>query len=421
MAIETDKLTALLVKTLASPGAAARKHFDGGGLYLDVRANSSRYWRMAYRFAGRERLLSFGVYPEVTLAEARRRRDQARALLRVGTDPAAAKAEQNSSARRIAEAAFPRVAAAWLESKRKGWAEETYRKAEYVLNTYLIPSLRRHSIATLKSKDAILALQNIPPAVARKARQYLGGIAVFAIQDELRDDGRLLIMKGAISRQDRGHIPAATTPASLRAVAMAIDKYEVPVTRYALTLTMLTAQRPGLVAAAEWSEFDLDAAEWSIPGSKMKMRKAHIVPLPTQAVELLQTMHVWTSGKRYVFPPLARQKTEHLHRDTLSKALRDMGFKGKHATHGFRTAFRTIARERLGIDVDVLEAQLAHAKKGEVQQAYDRTEFTDDRRRLMQVWADYLDSLRVNNIIDSLSARRADMQSQRVATSNLRR
>lgn len=132
----------------------------------------------------------------------------------------------------------------------------------------------------------------------------------------------------------------------------------------------------------------------------MKMRKAHIVPLPDQAIELLRTMQVWTQGRRYVFPALARQKTEHLHRDTLSKALREMGFKGKHATHGFRTALRTIARERLGIDSDVLEAQLAHAKRGDVQQAYDRTVFTDERRRVMQEWADYLDKLRANTSIE---------------------
>jgi integrase len=400
MGIETDKLTTLGVRQLAAEGAPARKHFDGGGLFLDVRANGSRYWRMAYRFAGRERLLALGVYPEVSLSEARRRRNDARSLLRNGTDPLAAKTERKTEDRRIAEAAFPKIATTWLATKKGSWAEATYRKADYVTNTYLIPGLRRQSIATLKTKDAVATLQGIPPSLARKARQYLTAIVTYAIQQELRDDGRLLSLRGTLPRHEKGHIPAATDPLTLRSVIKAVDSYAIPVTRAALTLTMLTAQRPGLVAAAEWSEFDLNAGEWSIPAHKMKMRKAHIVPLPDQAIGLIRTMQVWTQGRRYVFPALARQKTEHLHRDTLSKALREMGFKGKHATHGFRTALRTIARERLGIDSDVLEAQLAHAKRGDVQQAYDRTVFTDERRRVMQEWADYLDKLRVHTSIE---------------------
>jgi integrase len=404
MAVETDKLTALTIKSLAAEGAPAKKHFDGGGLYLDVRANGSRYWRLAYRFAGREKLMALGVYPEVSLAEARRRRDEARILLRNGTDPLAVKEERRVTDRRVADAAFPKVAAAWLEFKKKGWAEATYSKANYVLDAYLIPALRRESIATLKTKDAAEALQAIPPSLARKARQYLGGIVDYAIRQELRDDGKLLSLRGALARQQKGHVPAATDPNSLQAVVRAVDEWEIPVTRNALLLTMLTAQRPGLVVSAEWSEFNLQEAEWSIPGHKMKMRKPHIVPLPRQAVALLQSMLVWTAGQRFVFPALARQKTVHLHRDALSNALRDMGFQGKHATHGFRTSLRTIARERLRVDPDVLEAQLAHAKRGDVQQAYDRTEFNDLRRRVMQKWADFLDKLRKDAVAEQQNA-----------------
>lgn len=348
MAVETDKLTALALKHVAREGAPAAKHFDGGGLYLDVRPAKGRYWRMKYRFAGREKLLALGVYPEVSLAEARRHRDEARTHLRSGIDPAAVKDERESADRRIVDAAFPTIAAAWLTFKRPGWAEETYRKAEYVTNAYLIPALRRHSIATLKTKDAANALQDIPPSLASKARQYLGGMVDYAIRQELRDDGRLLSLRGVLPRRQKGHVPAATNQGSLQAVLKAIDKWEILVTRNALTLTMLTAQRPGIVVAAEWSEFDLEAAEWSIPDHKMKMRKPHIVPLPRQAVALLQNMLVWTAGRQYVFPALARQKTPHLHRDALSNALRDMGFQGKHATHGFRTSLRTIAASDWG-------------------------------------------------------------------------
>jgi integrase len=404
MAIETDKLTALSVKHLARDNAPAKKHFDGAGLYLEVKPNGARYWRMKYRFAGLEKLLALGTYPEVSLAEARGRRDSARALLRDGADPSAMKAERKSSSVRSLDASFPKVSAAWLALKRKDWADETLRKAEYVTNTYLNPALRRQSVTTLKTKDASDALQAIPPSLARKARQYLCGIVNYAIREELREDGRLLSLRGALPKYNKGHIPAATDPATLRSVIKAVDGYQIPVTRAALTLAMLTAQRPGLVAAAEWEEVDLEEGEWSIPDWKMKMRKPHLVPLPKQAIALLRSMLAWTQGQRYVFPPLARQKTPHLHRDSLSKALREMGFRGKHATHGFRTALRTIARERLRIDPDVLEAQLAHAKRGEVQQAYDRTEFNDERRRVMQAWADYLDRLRVIGPLDQHKA-----------------
>jgi integrase len=157
---------------------------------------------------------------------------------------------------------------------------------------------------------------------------------------------------------------------------------------------MLTAMRPGIVASARWSEMDLDAAEWSVPGPRMKMRHAHIVSLPRQAIAALREMIPYTGGKEFVFPPLARQETPHLHRDSLSAALRRMGFAGRHATHGFRGMLRTVARERLGIDPDILEAQLAHAKKGDVQKAYDRTTFGEPRRKAMQAWADYLDQLK---------------------------
>jgi integrase len=389
VASDSGKLTALAIKA-AKPG----KHFDGGGLFLDVRQDGPRYWRMKYRYGGREKLLALGVYPEVSLAEARQRRAQARAILRNGHDPSEAKQAAKDAQRRNADAAFPVVATNWLAFKKREWADETYRKAKYVLDDYLTPALRRTSIAMLTSKDAADALAKIPPSLAAKGRQYLGGIVTFAIRHGLRDEGRMLSLRGAVPKQDKGHIPAATSPKEAAAVAKAIEAYQVPVTRAALKLAMLTAMRPGIVASARWDEIDLDAAEWHVPGARMKSRHAHIVPLPKQAIAVLREMRAYTAGKEYVFPPLARQKTPHLHRDALSAALRRMGFAGRHATHGFRGMLRTVARERLGIDPDVLEAQLAHAKRGDVQKAYDRTTFNDERRKAMQAWADYLDQLR---------------------------
>lgn len=392
MATDSGNLTAVRIKT-AKPG----KHFDGGGLYLDVRPTGARYWRLKYRFGGREKLLAFGTFPEVSLAEARDRRATARRQLRDGHDPAVVRDSARSAAKRDIEAEFPKVAAAWLALKKREWADETYRKAQYVTENYLIPALRRMSIATLTTKDAaqvLAALAETAPSLASKARQYLGGIVNYAIRQGLRDEGRLLALRGTVPRHSKGHIPAATSVGEVTVLVKAIEAYPTPVMRAALKLAMLTAMRPGIVASARWDEIDLDAGEWHVPGARMKTGHAHIVPLPRQAVAVLREMLAYTAGKEHVFPPLARQKTPHLHRDGLSAALRRMGFKGRHATHGFRGMLRTVARERLGIDPDILEAQLAHAKRGDVQKAYDRTTFGDARRKAMQAWADYLDRLK---------------------------
>ncbi|MDQ1108376.1 integrase [Stenotrophomonas rhizophila] len=389
MAKESGRLTTLSVKN-----ACTGKHFDGGGLYLEVMPSGSRIWRLKYRIAGRETRATFGAYPEVSLTEARDRRSKARAQLRDGIDPNAAKAERAVAAQRDAGAAFTKVAAYWLASRKLGWADETHRKAEYVLKTYLAPKLKRHSIATLTTPQAKLALAGIPPSLALKARGYLNNIVEFAILEGLREDGRLLSLRGAVPKVEKGHIPAAVDVADVRAVATAINDYPILVTRAALTLAMLTAQRPGNVVSMEWAEVDLDAAEWSIPANKMKTRHAHVVPLSRQAIDELDGMLAHTKGKQYVFPALYRQNTPHLHRDALSNALRKMGFQGKHATHGFRGMFRTVARERLNIPADVLEAQLAHAKRNEIQKAYDRTQFLAERHSAMQRWANYLSTIR---------------------------
>lgn len=385
-----NRLTALEIKSLPTG-----KHFDGGGLYLEKKPDRPGHWFFKYyKPNGKESRLSFGSVTEVTLAEARRRRDEQRALKRDGKDLGALRRESRLAIRQNREAGFRNAAASWLAFKRPSWAAETYRKAEYVVDEYLIPALKRYSITDLTTQQAIKALEMIiaagAPDLALKARQYLNGIAVHAIRNGLREEGRVLLLRGTVQNRAKSHIPALTDPREIAVLVRAIEAYPTPVTRAALKLLMLTAQRPGNVASAQWAHLDLDAGEWVIPAAEMKMRHDHIVPLPSQALKVLHEMQGYTAGHTYVFPPLARQKSEHLHRDALSKALREQGFEGKHAPHGFRGMFRTVARERLGYDVDILEAQLAHAKKGEVQQAYDRTTFLEERRYVMQKYADYL-------------------------------
>ena len=384
----------------AKPGAKPRKLFDGGGLFLLLTPKGQRWWRLKYRWEGREKLISLGVYPHVSLAEARRRRDTARRLLANGVDPSAARKAEKAAARGRRAGTFARVAESWLAFKAATWAPETRRKAEYVVRTCLIPRLGRQSIADLASRDVVPVLWEIAaraPDLASKARQFVQAIVTHAVREGLRDEGRTLLLDGVLpSAANRSHMPAATLPEDAAEVMRAIWNYPHEVTRAALLMCAWTAQRPGTVVAMRWNELTPDFSEWRIPPEKMKTRHTHIVPLPRQAVVLLETMKLLAAGREHVFPALARQKTPHLHRDALSKALRTMGFEGRHSPHGFRAMFRTLARERLGIDSDILEAQLAHAKRGEVQAAYDRTAFTEARREAMQRWADWLDGLARN-------------------------
>lgn len=379
--------------------------WDGKGLHLIRGASGSLLWRLKYyRPDGRENRMALGEYPTVPLKHARELRDAARAKLAGGIDPVEARLHAKAEQRKASESTFDKSAERWLAVNRKQWAHETLRKARYVVDTYLAPSLRGQSIATLSTTDAVKAIESIDahsPSLAAKARQYLGGIVKQAIRDGLREDGKLLSLERTVTTTGRGSIPAATKPQEVKALIKAIDAYPIPVTRGALTLAMLTAMRPGIVASARWDEIDAGNAEWCVPAEKMKTRHEHIVPLPQQALEVVRAMQPYRIGE-YVFPPLARQTTPHLHRDALSAALRRMGFQGRHATHGFRAMLRTVARERLSVDLDVLEAQLAHAKRGEVQKAYDRTTFDDKRRHVMQAWADYLDTLRNDNNVVSL-------------------
>ncbi|MFT3792008.1 MAG: integrase arm-type DNA-binding domain-containing protein [Rudaea sp.] len=385
---------------------------DALGLAIEVRPTGTRWWRFRYRFNGIANMLTMGEYPGVSLVEARKRLGAARGLLDNGIDPSAQRKVDNEAAKSKAEHAkrgtFAAVAADWVAFKAKGWASETKRKAEFVLDRYLIPALGDRDIATLAAKDAakpLLALAESAPNLARKARQYIGGIVRYAQREGLRDEARALPLAEVLPSFDKGNIPAVTTPDEVAKLIEAIQDYPAAVVRAALLCCAYTAQRPGVVAAMRWDE--IKGEEWHIPGPKMKMRHAHIVSLPRQAVALLDEMKAFTGGREYVFPPLARQKTPHLHRDALSNALRRMGFAGQHATHGFRGMLRTVARERLGVAADVLEAQLAHAKKGEVQKAYDRTTFTDERRKAMQAWADYLDNLRVGGKVIPIKRRKA--------------
>lgn len=390
-------LTAMECKRL-QPGPKPAKHADGHGLYLEIHPNGSKYWRMKYRFGGREKRLSIGVFPEISLQEARDARDAARRLLREGIDPSQQKQARKALARQESKGLFQQVANAWHAHKDKAWSRETSRKSRMVLDTYLLPKLGELPVATMTTVDfkpVLLAIHENAPNLAEKARQYCNQIIQYAIQDGLREDGRVLSLRGVLPATNGGHMAAVTKASELPAMMKAIQGIESLQTRAAILLCVYTALRPGAAVGAEWVEFNKELTEWHIPASRMKTRNDHITPLPSQIRPLLQELKKLAGKSPFVFPGERSPLTRHRHRDSLSKALREAGLQDVTVTHGFRATLRTIARERLKVDPDVLEAQLAHAKKGEVAAAYDRTQFLEERHAMIQKWADYLDEMQI--------------------------
>lgn len=401
MARPAQALTQTTIQNaIKAPGKAKRCFplYDGNGLHL-IDRGGRYHWRLKYRRPdGRENRLALGHYPEVSLAEARQLALDARAQLRQGIDPAGERRAAKATGQTAAARTFAVFAHKWLDLKSPGWSPITQRKNRRALEGYLLPKLGERDVATLATHDVLPVIREAngqSPEFARAAAGAAQNIVRLAIAEGAREEGRLLDLdlRHNLPGRERGHNPAATTPAELEGVLNIIRGVASPVTRAGLLMCCYTAQRPANVAGMLWEHVDAKAGEWIIPAKVMKMRHAHVVPLPRQALALLKELRPLTSGRGYVFPPLAQQHTPHLHRDTLSSALRDAGLRGKQTPHGLRATFRTLARERLGVSADVLEAQIAHAKKDEIQAAYDRTGFVAERHEVMQRWADYLDSL----------------------------
>jgi len=356
----------------------------------------------------------------MSLADARVRAIQIQQDAKAGkATPGVRKAQQMASAsdaaedeaQRLAEAEAERTtlkatARRWLVDSQPRWAEETYRKARLVVEGYFVEEIGDLDIRNLQGKDVrplLLEMNEDTPQLARKAKQFICRIVDQAIDEGLRPEESRLRLDRLFPTRRAGHMPAVTDDESRLADLMrAIDGYGNRVVRAALLLAAWTTVRSGVVASARWSEIDLERKEWRIPGkepdgrNRMKTGVDFDTSLPTQAIEVLKEMLQRSYGGEYVFPPQARQNSAHLSRDSLSKALRDLNFRGEHTTHGFRASFRTLGRERLDIDVDVLEAQLAHAPKNELDAAYARVKFRDKRRQVVQSWADYLEGLRTD-------------------------
>jgi integrase len=386
-------------KTKHSGTPAGDKHSDGGGMYLLVNA-SGKYWRMNYRFAAKRKTLALGVYPAVSLADARKRRDKARELLAKDIDPSTAKQSEKQAKADIAANTFERVARDWLVKTKGERAAITQEKVNAWLEKDMLPSLGKKPISTISPRDVLTMVRKVETRgaldTAHRILQLCGQVFRYAVANGSADRDVTQDLRGALTAVPKKHYPAITEPKQLGQLMRSIYDYTGhPYTIAALKLTPLVFVRPGELRTAEWTEIDLEAAEWRIPGRKMKMKVDHLVPLSTQAVEILKSIKPITGHGRYVFPSL-RTGERPMSDNTINAALRGMGYaKEVHTAHGFRATARTIMDEVLGERVDLIEHQLAHAVKDPNGRAYNRTAHLPARKVMMQAWADYLDKLRV--------------------------
>ncbi|MFC0168392.1 tyrosine-type recombinase/integrase [Pseudoduganella danionis] len=392
-------LTDIQVKN-AKPKEKTYTLADGGGMYLEVAPTGSRTWRMAYRQPnGKNTRLTFGAYPLMSLAEARSKRDEARKLRSEGTDPAQAKREAKRAMSDAAIHTFELVARRWLEKTATDRADSTQQKNASWLEKNIFPEIGSRPISEITPRDVLAALQKIEARgaieSAHKIKQLCGQVFRFAIASGLAERDVTADLRGALASIPASHYAAITEPAEVAKLLRSIHAYSGgPYAAAALKLSPLVFQRPGELRSMEWSELNLDAAEWRIPGAKMKMKNDHIVPLSTQAVALLREMEQLRGRGPYVFPSI-RTGERCMSENTINAALRSMGYPKEVMTaHGFRAMARTILDEVLGERVDLIEHQLAHAVKDPNGRAYNRTAHLPARRQMMQRWADYLEKLR---------------------------
>lgn len=389
----------------ARPGEKDYKLADGGGLYLYVTTSGSKLWRQKYRYGGREKLLSHGPYPAVSLAEARRKRDEAKEHLRAGRDPAVEKKKEAIAAVAASDNTFEKVARKWFELNRAQWTETHASDVIGSLERDVFPTLGPLPLAAITPPMVLSVLRAIEerPAVetAHRIRQRISSVFVYAIAAGMAENDPAAIVKEALKPVIRGQFPAITNMKKVREMLQACEALPAhPVTKLGHRLLALTVVRPGTLLTTPWEEFDdLDQDEplWRISAERMKLKKQHKnnparehwVPLPRQALEVIEVLRPLTSRGRYVLP-----NSRYFHRPMTEGAIRTLlnraGYSGSHVPHGWRTSFSTIMNELYQSDAAVIDCMLAHVKKDKTERAYNRAKYLPRRRELAQLWADML-------------------------------
>jgi len=386
----------------AKPGLKPIKLADGGGLHLLVTPAGGKHWRLKYRIDGKEKQLAIGPYPQISLSEARKRRDEARAQLTQGKDPSREKQRSKARSRVEAENTFKAIAQEFCAKRKrdgdKGWSQATATRSEYLLGL-LYPSIGSTPISEIEPADLLAAIRKIEGKgnleSARRTLQLASMVFRYAVATARLGSDPARDLRGALTTPTVTHYGAITDPVRVGELLRAIDGYEGQgLTKLAMQVAPHVFVRPGELRHAEWSEFDLDAALWVIPAEKMKMRKPHHVPLSTQVIALLREVHQATGPAGYVFPSI-RTRARPMSENTLNAALRRLGYASDEMTaHGFRAMASTLLNESGKWHPDAIERALAHGDSDKVRAAYHRGAHWKERVEMAQWWSDYLDQLR---------------------------
>ena len=392
----------------AKPAEKPVRLFDERGLYLEVSPAGGKWWRLKYRFAGKEKRLSLGVYPDVSLKDARDSREECRKMLAGGVDPSENRKARKSASSDRASNSFEVVTREWFAKFSPGWAASHSGRILEFFERDVFPWLGDRAISDVTAKDLLGVIRRIEGRgaldTAHRARGRCGQVLRYAVATGRCDRDPSVDLRGALPAAKGGHFAATTEPAKLAGILRAMDGYQGEVTvRCALRLAPLVFVRPGELRAAKWKDIDFDAAEWRYVVTKTKV--AHIVPLSRQAITILRELEPLTSNGAYVFPG-ARTRLRPMSDNAILAAMRRMGIgKEEMSGHGFRAVARTILDEVLGFRPDYIEHQLAHAVRDPNGRAYNRTAHLAERKKMMQEWADYLDKLKAGAAIVSLDQR----------------
>ena len=392
----SDKLTELGLRK-AKPSSKPKKFSDGGGLFLLLHPSGSKYWRMKYRFIGKEKLLAFGVWPEVSLTEARKKRNEAKQLIKSGKDPSAAKKNLKVSQKVAQSNTFGSVTEEWLEIKQKEWKSPYFDDVKSSIEIHLLPDLSQRPIEDITSSEILSVLKKIEEQgkleVASRSRQKCGAIFTYANLRQLCTSNPVSNLKGALASPKKKKFNSLS-PKDLPQFLVKLDEYDgAIITKLALRFVLLTFARTIEIRFANWNEFDLEDEEpiWRIPEEKMKMGREHVVPLSSQALVVLKEVRRFTQGDKYVFHQLNNPKMP-MSENTMLYAMYRMGYHSRATVHGLRATMSTLLNEK-GHNPDVVEHLLSHQGSNKVRAAYNRAEYLSERRITLQWLADHLDSL----------------------------
>lgn len=382
---------------------------DGNGLYLQVQPSGSKYWRLAYRFAEKQKTLAIGIYPEITLANARKKRDDAKSYLSKGIDPSnlmSKKVRKRAEVENL-ENSFESIAREWHEQQKGGWSKNHWDRVIVSLEKEAFPDIGSLPIQDITVPHVLAILRKVEKRgaleVAARLLQRCSAVFRYAIQTGRAESNPVTDLQGALKTKKVKHQPALTR-SEMPEFLEKLKNYDgSKITQLALNLVILTFVRTGELRGAVWSEFDLENAEWRIPAERMKMRAEHVVPLSEQAIEILSELKPITGKHDLVFPSRQTWKKS-MSENTMLYAMYRMGYHGTATVHGFRATASTILNES-GFKPDVIERQLAHVERNKVRAAYHRSEYLEERKQMMQWWADFIEGMQNNNNVVPIYSR----------------